>query len=386
MANIVIAAPKPMSLLGYHRQLAPSAAVKVSPLCLGSMGFGTQLEKLMGPCDKAASFEILNYYHESGGNFIDTANVYQNGESETIIGEWMKERGNREEIVLATKYTSAWQLANQKVKIQSNFGGNNKKSMRAAIEASLERLQTTYVDLFYVHTWDFTTSIPELMHALHGLVTSGRVLYLGISNTPAWIVSLANEYARQKGLTAFSVYQGGWSAAERDAEREILPMCNHQGMAFIPYGVLGSGSFRTSAQRSAEQQAGVQREGRNVAFTDKPQKAIMADTLEKVAITKGSSITSVALAWARTKGPYIFPVVGGRKVEHLKASIEALGLELGDGEIEEIERAVPFDFGYPQTILGGPGGATHPADVLWTKRYGVFDWVADPQPPKQHSN
>ncbi|KAI4862865.1 putative aldo/keto reductase [Hypoxylon rubiginosum] len=379
MANIMFVAPKPKSLLGYHRQLAPSAAVKVSPLCLGTMGFGTQLEELMGPCDKGASFELLDFFYENGGNFIDTANVYQNGESETIIGEWMKERDNREEIVLTTKYTSAWQLANPEAKIQSNFGGNNKKSMRAAFESSLQRLQTTYVDLFYVHTWDFTTSIPELMHALHGLVTSGKVLYLGISNTPAWVVSIANEYARQKGLTVFSVYQGQWSVAERDVEREILPMCNHQGMALIPYGVLGSGSFRTSAQRSVEQQAGLKRDGRNIAFTDKPQKTVMADALEKVAIAKNTSITSVALAWARTKGPYIFPVVGGRKIEHLKASIEALGLELSEKNIKDIERAVPFDFGYPQTMLGGPGGATHPADVWLTRRFGTFDWVAAPQ-------
>lgn len=180
---------------------------------------------------------------------------------------------------------------------------------------------------------------------------------------------MANEYARQKGFTVFSVYQGQWSAAERDVEREILPMCNHQGMAFIPYGVLGSGSFRTSAQRSAEQQAGRKREGRNIAFTEKPQKTVMADALEKIAIAKGISITSVALAWARTKGPYIFPVVGGRKVEHLKASIEALSLELSGQDIDDIEKAVPFDFGYPQTMLGGPGGATHPADV----------WVDAPQ-------
>ncbi|RYP15631.1 hypothetical protein DL765_005582 [Monosporascus sp. GIB2] len=394
MANIMFEAPKPRSFLGYHRQLAPTAAVKVSPLCLGTMGFGTQFAELMGPCNKEASFKLLDFFYKNGGNFIDTANVYQNGESELIVGDWMKERGNRDEIVLATKYTSAWQLANPEVNIQSNFGGNNKKSMHVAFKASLQRLQTTYVDLFYVHTWDFTTSIPELMHALHGLVTSGRVLYLGISNTPAWVVSKANEYARQKGLTMFSVYQGQWSAAEREVEREILPMCNDQGMALIPYGVLGSGSFRTSAQRSAEQtqaeskpKSGQQkREGRNIAFTDKPQKTVMADALEKIAIAKGTRITSVALAWARLKGPYIFPVIGARKVEHLKDSIEALGLELTSDDVEEIEKAVPFDFGYPQTILGGSGGATQPGDVWLTKRFGTFDWVASPQPPKQHSN
>ncbi|RYP92778.1 hypothetical protein DL770_001058 [Monosporascus sp. CRB-9-2] len=162
-------------------------------------------------------------------------------------------------------------------------------------------------------------------------------------------------------------------------------MCNDQGMALIPYCVLGSGSFRTSAQRSAEQrqaesESGQQkREGRKIAFTDKPQKTVMADALEKIAIAKGTSITTVALAWARVRGPYIFPVIDARNVEHLKGSVEALGLELTKDDVEEIEKAVPFDFGYPQTIFGGSGGATHPADVWLTRRFGTFDWVSAPQ-------
>ncbi|EED22040.1 aldo/keto reductase, putative [Talaromyces stipitatus ATCC 10500] len=380
MANIMIVAPEPKSLLGYHRQLAPNAAVKVSPLCLGSMGFGNSMKDLMGECDKDASFKLLDFFYENGGNFIDTANVYQYGESEAIIGEWMKIRENRDEIVLATKYSSAWQLANPKIKIQSNFGGNNKKSMLTAFDSSLARLQTNYVDIFYVHIWDFTTSIPELMHTLHELVSSGKALYLGISNTPAWIVSKANEYARQQGLSPFSVYQGQWSAAERDVERDIIPMCNDEGMAFIPYGVLGSGYFRTSAQRAAEKQnPGTKREGRNIAMIDKPQKTIMADTLEDIAKARGTNITSIALAWARLKQPWVFPVIGGRKLEHLKASVNALGIVLTSEEMAKIENALSFDFGYPQTILGGPGGATKPADVWSTKRFGHFDWVSAPQ-------
>ncbi|CAG9985152.1 unnamed protein product [Clonostachys byssicola] len=407
MANVMMVAPKPKSFLGYHRQLAPNAAVKVSPLCLGTMGFGTEFKDMMGACDKEASLSSSisstimeetsltrmigaptpHSFATSLTIWASSANVYQNGESEKIVGDWMRERGNRDEIVLATKYTSSYQLLNPKVGIQSNFGGNNKKSMRSAFESSLAKLQTSYIDYFYVHTWDFTTSIPELMHALHDLVSSGKVLYLGISNTPAWVVSMANEYARQKGLTPFSVYQGQWSLAERDIEREILPMCNNQGMALIPYGVLGSGSFRTTAQRQAEREnPEAKREGRNIAMTDKQEKAIVADALEKVASERGTNITSVALAWARTKGPYIFPVVGGRKFEHLKGSIEALGLELTKEEIADIEKAVPFDFGYPQTILGGPGGATKPGDVWMTRRFGTFDWVAPPEPPKQHVN
>lgn len=218
------------------------------------------------------------------------------------------------------------------------------------------------------------------MSTLQDLITSGRVHYLGISNTPAWIVAKANEYARHHGLTPFSVYQGQWSAAERDVEREIIPMCNDQGMSFIPYGVLGSGYFRTSTQREAEKcNAGEKHKGRNIAFIDKPQKTIMADTLDEIAKTKGTMLTSVALAWARLREPWVFPVVGGRKVEHLEASIGALGLTLTPEENEKIENAVPFDVGYPQTLLGGPAGATKPADVWLTRRFGHFDWVSTPQ-------
>ncbi|KAL7794460.1 NADP-dependent oxidoreductase domain-containing protein [Trichoderma ceciliae] len=372
--NLPADAPKPKSLLGYHRQLAPTAAVKVSPLCLGGMGFGTAWEDIMGSCDKEASFGLMDYFYSQGGNFIDTAGNYQSGESEEITGEWMKSRCNREEIILATKYTSAWQLHNQDTKIQSNYGGNNKKSLTVSIDASLRALQTSYIDLFYVHTWDFTTSIPELMHSLHNLIVAGKVLYLGISNTPAWVVAKANEYARQKGLTQFSVYQGQWNAAEREIERDIVPMCIDEGIALAPFGVLGMGYLRTSAQRAAEKEE--YREGRKVAFVDKPQKTVMADALEKIALARGTSITSIALAWARTKAPYVFPIVGGRKIEHLRANIDALGIDLTDEEKAAIEIAVPFDLGYPQTFLGGPKGAIYGGDTWTTKRMGHFDWVS----------
>ncbi|KAL7948795.1 NADP-dependent oxidoreductase domain-containing protein [Trichoderma barbatum] len=380
--NLPGAAPQPKSLLGFHRQLAPTAAVKVSPLCLGGMGFGTAWENIMGSCDKEASFELMDYFYSQGGNFIDTAGNYQGGESEAIIGEWMKTRDNREEMIVATKYTSAWRSAEEGTRIQSNYGGNNKKSLTVSIEASLRALQTSYIDLFYVHTWDFTTSIPELMHSLHNLVVAGKVLYLGISNTPAWVVSKANEYARQKGLTQFSVYQGQWNAAEREIERDVVPMCIDEGIALAPFGVLGMGYFRTSAQRAAEKEE--DREGRKVAFVDKPQKTIMADALEKIALAHGTSITSVALAWARTKAPYVFPIVGGRKIEHLKANIEALGIDLTDEEKDSIESAVPFHFGYPQEFLGGPKGAVYGSDTWTTKKLGHFDWVTPPQAPKPH--
>lgn len=152
----------------------------------------------------------VEFADSQGGNFIDTANGYHNGQSEEWLGEWMALRGNREEMVIATKYTGPYAGANngKRGMIKSNLGGNGTKSMRQSLEASLKRLQTSYVDVFYVHWWEYTTSIEELMQGLNDLVSVGKVNYLGISDTPAWVVSKANQYARMSGLRQFVVYQG----------------------------------------------------------------------------------------------------------------------------------------------------------------------------------
>jgi aryl-alcohol dehydrogenase-like predicted oxidoreductase len=141
--------PPPRSLLDRHRQLAPTASVRVSPLCLGGMGFGEAWKARMGECSKETVFEILDYFVSQGGNFIDTANGYQNEESETWIGEWLAARKNRDEIVLATKYSSSYK-GYYREKTQSNYGGNGAKSLRISLEESLRKLQTTYIDLFYL--------------------------------------------------------------------------------------------------------------------------------------------------------------------------------------------------------------------------------------------
>lgn len=182
--------PKPTSLLGYHRILSPTAAVRVSPLCLGAMNFGDAWSPFMGECNKETSFAILDYFYEQGGNFIDTANMYQFGESEQWIGDWMAKRGNRDEIVLATKFGSPTKYGS---KNGSNYAGNSSKNLKLALEGSLQRLQTEYVDLLWVHAWDFTASVPEMMNSLHHLVVNGKMLYIGISDTPAWVVVKCNE-------------------------------------------------------------------------------------------------------------------------------------------------------------------------------------------------
>ena len=206
----------------------------------------------MGECSKETAFSILDFFSSEGGNFIDTANSYQNEQSEVWLGDWMNSRNNRDQMVIATKFSTNYQShLGHEGRINSNFGGNSTKCLNLAIEASLDKLQTSYIDILYVHWWDHTTSVSELMLSLNALLNQGKVLYLGASDCPAWYVAQCNQYARDHGLRGFAVYQGQWSAANRDFERDILSLCTADGMAIAPWGVLGMGEFKTKAQRES---------------------------------------------------------------------------------------------------------------------------------------
>ncbi|KAI1804344.1 Aldo/keto reductase [Daldinia bambusicola] len=368
-------APPAKSPLGRYRLLSPTASVRVSPLCLGAMNFGDAWKDYMGECDEKTTEEILDFFYDQGGNFIDTSNNYQFEESEKRLGAWMKRRGNREEIVLATKFSTNFRSGTRRDdgEIMINFIGNGSKSLHTSVHASLEKLQTSYIDLLYVHWWDFSTSIPELMQSLNHLVAAGKVLYLGISDTPAWVVSKANEYARQNGLRPFSVYQGRWSAATRDLEREIIPMCRAEGMGIAPWGALGGGKFKTEEQRKQADAA-----GRKSEATEDDIK--ISRVLEKVAERKGTLVTSIAQAYVTSKVPYVFPIVGGRTIEHLKGNIEALKVKLSAEDIKEIESAIPFDVGFPNSFLYGPEIPEIPGQLWFMNMGGTVDYVPEPKP------
>ena len=331
----------------------------------------------MGALSKKETFELLDYFHSQGGNFIDTANNYQDEQSELWIGEWLQSRpGLRDEMVVATKFTTNFtSYRGHDNAIHSNSGGNHTKSLHVSLRNSLRKLQTDYLDILYVHWWDFTTSIPELMTALNTVCEQGKVLYLGISDTPAWIVAKANQYARDHGLRPFVIYQGLWSAAERSFEREILHMVRDEGMGIANWGALGGGNFKTKAQREALGQ-----EGRQMPAS--PNHEAVTEVLEEIAKRKGTAVTSVALAYVMHKAPNVYPIVGGRKIEHLKGNIEALGLELTAEDVAKIEGAYPFDLGFPMSMLGRTG---RPEDVLLSYPSGHFDYVerVKPIPPPQ---
>lgn len=345
--------PPPPSNLGRYRVLSPNAGVHVSPIQLGGMNIGDQWDK-MGAMSKDMSFELLDAFFDNGGNFIDTACNYQNGSSEEFIGEWMDKRGNRDQIVIATKYSGNLKIHDASVKQKVLFTGNSTKNMFVSVEHSLKRLKTSYIDLYYIHFWDWDTSIEEVMRSLNVLVQQQKVLYLGVSDTPAWVVAKANAYARQHGLTPFSVYQGLWNVMDRSFEREIIPMARAEGLALAPWGVLAGGKIRTDEEEERRRQTG--ENGRTFWIPDwerneKEKKVCKA--LEKVAAEVGAKhITAVAIAYVMHKTTHVFPIIGGRKVEQLMANLEALEIRLSKEQIEYLESATEFDPGFPNSMIG----------------------------------
>ncbi|KAF2164876.1 hypothetical protein M409DRAFT_24781 [Zasmidium cellare ATCC 36951] len=378
IAEIRPAANGPASVLGYHRLLAPNAGVRVSPLCLGAMNFGDAWSSFMGECSKETTFEILDYFYAQGGNFIDTANNYQNEQSEAWIGEWMEKRGVRDQLRRRC-YTSGYRTGSDPKALQSNYTGNNTKSMVMSVEASLKKLKTSYIDVLYVHWWDYTTPVEEIMRSLNTLADQGKVLYLGVSDTPAWIVSKANQWARDHGMRPFVVYQGQWSASIRDFERDIIPMCEAEGMGLAPWGALGGGNFKSEEQRKAT-------DGRKM-FQISERDIAISKVLEKIANEKGTVITGIALAYVMHKTPNVFPIVGGRKVEHLKGNIEGLSIKLSKAEIEEIESASPFEYGFPLSILflDQKTPSFKGSDVYLTKMSAQIDTPERPKPIEPRS-
>ncbi|KAG1885051.1 NADP-dependent oxidoreductase domain-containing protein [Suillus subluteus] len=325
-------APKPPTKLGIYRTLAPTAGVHVSPLALGAMSIGDKWQQYgMGAMDKQSSTKA----------------------SEQIIGEWAEKRGIRDQLVIATKYTTNFKRGSNEAQ-KVNFTGNNVKSMHLSVEASLKKLRTSYIDILYLHWWDFDTSVEEVMNGLHILVQQGKVLYLGISDTPAWIVSKANQYARDYGKTPFVIYQGMWNILERSFERDIIPMARAEGTADA------SGKFRTDEEEQRRRETGEKgRETFTGSWERTENEKKVSHALENVAKDVGAShITAVAIAYLMQKMPYVFPLVGGRKVEQLYGNLEALDISLSPEQIRYLENIVPFDPGFPTSMIGDGSSPT----------------------------
>ncbi|KAF5350415.1 hypothetical protein D9758_012469 [Tetrapyrgos nigripes] len=334
-------APAPPSNLGLYRVLSPHAGIRVSPICLGAMNLGDKWDMMMSFVLKEQSFKVLDEFYNNGGNFIDTACNYQDEESEKILGEWMELRGNRDQMVIATKYMTNSKPGDPSIKQKINYVGNNIKNMNISVENSLKKLRTSYcISIFF-------------MDGLHNLVVAGKVLYLGISDTPAWVVSQCNQYADDHGKTPFVVYQGKWSVLDRSFERDIIPMARLNDMALAPWGVIGGGRIRTDKEEQKREQEGRNRQsvgGEDWKRTEDEKKTCRA--LEKVAKEVGvTNSRSVAIAYVMQKTPYVFPIIGCSNVEGLKQNLEGLKISLSPKQIQFIENEGPkFDVGFPHSL------------------------------------
>ncbi|KAH6890156.1 NADP-dependent oxidoreductase domain-containing protein [Coprinopsis sp. MPI-PUGE-AT-0042] len=332
-------APQPPTGLGRYRKLSTTAG-------LGGLSIGDKWEPFgFGAMDKDPSFKLMDAYFEAGGNFIDTANHYQDERSEMFIGEWAEQRGIRDQLFIATKYSTNFKRHDDNTAQKVLLSGSNAKSLHLS--------KPTILTSSTLHWWDWDTSLEEVMRNLHNLIVQGKVLYLGISDTPAWVVARANQFARDNGLTPFVIYQGAWNVLERSFERDIIPMARAEGMALAPFNVLGGGKIRTDEEEQRRIDSG---ENGRALFGDwkrNDKEKAVCGALEKVAKEIGAkSITSIAIAYLMHKTTHVFPIVGGRKVEHLMANLEALEISLTREHIKAIESAVEFDIGFPGWFIG----------------------------------
>jgi aryl-alcohol dehydrogenase-like predicted oxidoreductase len=299
------------------------------------MTFGT--ERNIG-VDKEESRKVYEAFREAGGNFIDTANIYNFGTSETFLGEFMA--GDRDRIVLATKYTGAmWDR-------DVNASGSARKNMMASIHASLKRLKTEYIDIYWVHIWDPLTPLEELMRGLDDLVRQGKVNYIGISDAPAWVVARANTMAELRGWTPFAGLQINYNLIERSAERELLPMARALDLCVTPWGPLASGVLSGKYNKNPETAGRAKARGQ---IDDK--SLIIAAEVMAVAAEIGATPSQVALSWVRQGPALIVPLVGARTLEQIRDNLGCLNVALNDQQMERLNRVSAIVPGFPHNML-----------------------------------
>jgi aryl-alcohol dehydrogenase-like predicted oxidoreductase len=282
--------------------------LRVAELFLGAMTLS----------DVQESRRIVEAYADAGGNVIDTASAY--GESESLLGEVL---ADRDRFVLATKYTLS------RDRDDPNAAGNHRKNLVGSLEQSLRRLRTDYIDIMWVHTWDRHTPVEETLRALDDLIRAGKIRYIGVSDTPAWIISRADLLAEWRGWTAFAGIQVPYSLVNRDIERDILPLAEELGLTIAAWGVLDHGALTGSTR------------------VDKPtpRQQSVATALREVAGELGATPAQVAIAWTRARSPVVHPIVGFRRADRVAETAAALDVRLPTEAITTLEAAAPFEPG-----------------------------------------
>jgi aryl-alcohol dehydrogenase-like predicted oxidoreductase len=325
-------------------RLLGKSGLRVSEICLGTMSFGNQWG--FG-ADEPTSHRVLDAYAEAGGNFLDTANKYHGGETEEIVGRWLNAgEGRRDRSVVATKYTLSMDPADP------NAAGNQRKNLVRSIEASLKRLQTEYIDLLWVHAWDDYTPYEETMRALDDLVRAGKVLYLGVSDTPAWIVSAANVAAELRNWTAFVALQIEYSLLQRTPERDLLPMAEHFGLSVVAWAPLGGGVLTGKYTRATDEAGDSLRKQGNVQRGRASERNLaIAAAVDEVADALGVTSAQVATAWVMGHGYRYLPIVGARKVEQISDTLGACAVRLSDEQRAKLDEISKVSLGFPHDFL-----------------------------------
>jgi aryl-alcohol dehydrogenase-like predicted oxidoreductase len=318
-------------------RLLGRSGLRVSELALGTMTFGPEWG---WGASRDESRRMFDAYVHAGGNFLDTANNYTNGTSERYVGEFTK--SDRDHFVIATKFTMAERPGDP------NFAGNHRKNMLRSLEGSLRRLATDRVDLLWVHAWDFTTPVEEVLRALDDAVRQGKVLYIGISDTPAWIVARANTIADLRGWSRFVGLQLRYSLIDRTAERELLPMARALDLGVTPWSVLGAGVLTGKYSRGTPPAEGRAKQGAATVERNLEIARTVVGIAEEIGCTPGQ----IAIAWARQQPGVIVPLIGARNGEQLSDNLGALHVTLAGGQLQTLDTASAVDLGFPHNFLG----------------------------------
>lgn len=341
--------------LDSHRLLGRSG-LRVSPLALGTMTFGSDWG---WGADWDETKAIFDAYVEHGGNFIDTANAYTNGTAEQMVGEFARSR--RDQLVIATKYTMPTRPGDP------NSGGNSRKSMVRSVEGSLSRLQTDYIDLLYLHMWDSTTPVEEVLRAMDDLVRAGKVLYVGMSDIPAWQVSRMQAIAELRGWTPLIALQIPYNLIERTVERDLIPMAETMGLGIICWSPLASGVLtgkysRSDLENGNGPSAGSGQPSRKEVATGNgfltARGLDIAEVVTDIAAEIGTTPSRVALAWTLLRPAVTAPIVGARSLAQLDDNLGALRVELDPRHQARLDEVSAIELGFPHAALRrtGSGG------------------------------
>ncbi|OBH01104.1 aldo/keto reductase [Mycobacterium sp. E2699] len=335
-----------MSLTLDTYRLLGRSGLRVSPLALGAATFGTEWGWGAEQDEARKLFEV---YVERGGNFIDTANTYTDGSSERLLGEFVAH--NRESLVLATKYSTLRRPRDP------NSGGAHRKSLFASAEASLRQLNTDYIDLLYLHVWDFTTPAEEILRGMDDLVRQGKVLYVAISNAPAWQVSRMQTIADLRGWSPLVALQIEYNLIERTGERDLIPMAREMGLGVVPYSPLAGGVLSGKYSLDDLAAAGVAsgdgtRKSFNLALGTLTERNLaVADVVKEVATELGRPPAQVALAWTLQNPGVTAPIIGARTAAQLEDNLGALEVDFDAAQLARLDEASAIAPGFPHDIL-----------------------------------